>query len=149
MQINGKLYQTPLETLRKQALEDRDAFMEALKASGLNKVGERLQFEKELLNTRAEDSASQPNLPRSFLESAFPTKRDYEASLLLSSADRIFAENAARRRANAGLAVDGVEMPAKPVHGLIQGATPACSRSRTTDAQSTFDFFLAARNSVP
>ena len=149
MQLNGKLYQTPLDTLRKQAIEDRPAFMEALKAAGMNKVGERLRFESELLSTPIEDAGAQLyDLPRSFIDSAFPTKRDYEASLLLSPAEQVFAENAARRRANAGVPVDGVEKPAKPVHGLIHGTSPQNSCAPTGDGRSTFDFFLAARTAV-
>ena len=123
--------------------------MQALKAAGMTKVGERLKFEQDLLAMRDNNVAAPVHeLPGSFIESAFPTKRDYEASLLLNPADRVFAENAARRRVNAGLAVDGVEKPSEAVHGLIHGAPPSSSSAPEADARSTFEFFLAARGAV-
>jgi hypothetical protein len=135
-------FEAPLDALRRQAVEDRPAFMQALKASGMSKVGERLAFEQQLLAGNARPSAAADGLPQSFIASAFPTKREYEESLLLPPAERVYAENAARRKVNAGVPVGAIERPPK-FHGLIQSASPAAAcddRTRTDTALSTFAF---------
>lgn len=133
MELNGKLYEAPLDTLRRQLSDDRAAFMTALKAAGMTTVGERLAFEQKL---RASQTAPGPStLPETFIESAFPTKRDYEASLQLKPSDRLFAENAARCRANAGMVIDGIETP---IHGPIHAGA-----GKSKESLSTFGYFLA------
>ena len=150
-QIGGFWYEAPLDTLRRQAMEDRPAFMAALKAAGMTKIGERLAFEQQLLSSAACDagSAAAPpadGLPTCFIESAFPTRREFEQSLLLRPAERVFAENAARRKVNAGVAVGTVATPATHTHGLIHAASH-CADSAAPSATgerplSTFAFHL-------
>ena len=147
----GKVYEAPLDTLRRQAVEDRPAFMAALKAAGMSKVGERLAFEQQLLAQTAAAApatlpaaASASGLPDGFIHSAFPTKREYEQSLLLPAEERVFAENAARRKVNAGVAVGALER----FHGLIHAAVPVedvpirsdCSGEDAESKLSTFAF---------
>lgn len=141
MRVGDRLFEAPLDTLRAQALGDRPAFMASLKAAGMRTMGERLAFEQQLLHAVPAAPAI-PGLPKSFLESAFPTKREYEASLLLKPEDRVFAENAARRKVNAGIAVGEVETP-KQFHGRHSAATEdengAAGPARATTL-STFEF---------